>query len=232
MEVTVTKTSFERFKPRVLNYRDHKSFKNKLFTEELLYELSNATFEENADGFEKIVEICQKTLNHHAPTKQKLIQGNHLPFINKDLSKAIMHGTRFRNKYLKKKPDENKRKYAKQRNYYASLLRKSKREYCSSLDVKNITGNKTFWKTVKSFLSDRVTSTQKITLIDNDKTVKNDDDTERVLKTFFSKIVTDLKIPRYNNSDPLAEKIQEPDRKKRNHTHYRRSMQNEPSIIF
>ena len=87
-------------------------------------------------------------------------------------------------------------------------------------------------KTVKSFLSDKVTSTQKITLIDNDKTVKNDDDTERVLKTFFSKIVTDLKIPRYNNSDPLAEKIEEPDRKKRNHTHYRRSMPNEPSIIF
>ena len=143
-----------------------------------------------------------------------------------------MHGTRFRNKYLKKKPDENKRKYTKQQNYYASLLRKSKREYCSSLDVKNITGNKTFWKTVKCFLSDKVTSTQKITLIDNDKTVKNDDDTERVLKTFFSEIVTDLEIPCYNNSDPLADKIQEPDRKKRNHTHYRRSIQNEPSIIF
>ena len=125
-----------------------------------------------------------------------------------------------------------KRKYTKQQNYYASLLRKSKREYCSSLDVKNITGNKTFWKTVKCFLSDKVTSTQKITLIDNDKTVKNDDDTERVLKTFFSEIVTDLEIPCYNNSDPLADKIQEPDRKKRNHTHYRRSIQNEPSIIF
>ena len=33
--VTVTKTSFERLKPRVLNYRDYKSFENKLFREEL-----------------------------------------------------------------------------------------------------------------------------------------------------------------------------------------------------
>ena len=37
-----------------------------------------------------------------------------------------------------------------------------------------------FWKTVKPFLSDKVTSAQKATLIDNDKVVKNDDDTARV----------------------------------------------------
>ena len=83
-----------------------------------------------------------------------------------------MHRTRFYNKYLRNKTDKNKRKYAKQRNYCVSLQRKSKREYYSNLDVKNITDNKTFWKTVKPFLSDKVTSTQKITLIDNDKIVK------------------------------------------------------------
>ena len=67
------------------------------------------------------------------------------------------------------------------------LLRKSKREYYSNLDVKNITDIKTFWKAVKSFLSDDVTSIQRITLIENDKIVKNDDDTARFLKlTFFS----------------------------------------------
>ena len=91
-----------------------------------------------------------------------------------------------------------------------SLLRKSKQEYYSSLDVKNITDNKTFWKTVKPLLSDKVTSTQKIILIDNDKIVKNDDETARVLNTFFSNIVKDLKIPNYNNSNSLAENIQKP----------------------
>ena len=58
-----------------------------------------------------------KSLNHHAPAKQKFVRGNHLPFIIKTLSKAIMHRTRFRNKYLRNKTDENKRKYTKQRNY-------------------------------------------------------------------------------------------------------------------
>ena len=92
--------------------------------------------------------------------------------MNKTVSKAIMHRARFCNKYLRNKTDENKRKYTKQRNHCASPLRKSRREYYTNLDVKNITDDKTFWKTVKSFLSDKVTSTQKVTLIENDKIVK------------------------------------------------------------
>ena len=79
--------------------------------------------------------------------------------MNKTLSKAIIHRIRFRNKYLRNKTVENKRKYTKQRNYCVSLLRKSKREYDVNLDVKNITDNKTFSKTVKPFLSDKATST-------------------------------------------------------------------------
>ena len=41
------------------------------------------------------------------------------------------------------------------------------------------------------------------------KFVKNDDDTARVFNTFYSNIVIDLKIPDYNNCDPLIENIQE-----------------------
>ena len=70
-----------------------------------------------------------------------------------------MHRTRIYNKYLRNKTDKSKRKYTKQRNYCVSLLRKSKREYDINLDVKNITDNKTFSKTVKPFLSDKATST-------------------------------------------------------------------------
>ena len=161
MVVTVMKTSFERLKPRAVNYKDYKSF-------------------ENASGFQEFIEICQKSSNYHTDTKQKFIRGNHLPFMNKTLSKAIMHRTKFRNKHLRNKTNENKKKYTKQRNYCVSLLRKSKREYCSSLDVKNITDNKTFGKT-EPFLSDKLTYTQKITLIYNDKIVKSDDYPARVL---------------------------------------------------
>ena len=80
------------------------------------------------------------------------VRGNHLPFMNKTLSKTIMHRTRFCNKQLRNKTDKNKRKNTKQQNYYVSLLRKSKGEYCSNVDAKNITDNKGFWKTVKPLL--------------------------------------------------------------------------------
>ena len=116
-----------------------------------------------------------------------------------------MDRTRFGNKYLRNKTDRNKRKYTKQQNYCVSLLRKFKREYYNNLDVKNIIDNKTFWKTIKPFLSDKVTSTQK----KNDKIVKNDNDAARILNTFFSNILRDLKIPDYNNFDPMAENIEE-----------------------
>ena len=86
MVVTVMKISFERLKTRVINYREYKSFENKLFRD-LLYQLSKTTLEENADGFQELTEICQKTLKHHAPTKQKFARGHYLPFMNKTLPK-------------------------------------------------------------------------------------------------------------------------------------------------
>ena len=47
-------------------------------------------------------------------------------FMNRALSKEVMTGKRLRNNFLKDRSEENKRKYSKQRNYCASLLRKSK----------------------------------------------------------------------------------------------------------
>ena len=48
---------------------------------------------------------------------------------------------------------------------------------------------KKFWKTIKPFLSNNIIYTYKITLIDNDTITKSDDDTSKVLNTFFSNIV-------------------------------------------
>ena len=47
---------------------------------------------------------------------------------------------------------------SKQRNYSVSLLRKSKSDYFGNLNDKSINDNKTFWKTIKPFLSDKVTT--------------------------------------------------------------------------
>ena len=95
------------------------------------------------------------TLDQYVPCKQKYTRGNHLPFMNKTVSKEIMKRTRFRNQFLKKRTDENKSRYTKQRNFCVSLLRKTKTQYYRNLEEKNGTDNKAFWKTVKSFLSNK-----------------------------------------------------------------------------
>ena len=62
-----------------------------------------------------------------------------------------MKRTRFRNQFLKNGTHENKRRYRKQRNYCVSLLRKTKMQYYSNIDEKNVTDNKAFWKKLNTF---------------------------------------------------------------------------------
>ena len=85
-----------------------------------------------------------------------------------------------------------------------------KKDYNSSLDIKKVTDNKTFWKTVKPFLSDKIVSTERISLIDNCEVVATEQDTANVLNTFFSNIVTNLKISEYTDYDSIANNISDP----------------------
>ena len=161
MTVTVMKTFFEKLQPRVVNYRDNKHFENDKFKADLLSEFGKANIEENENRLNKLLNACKRILDIHAPRKQKYARGNHMPFMNKALSKEIMRRTRLRNKFLKDRSEENKKKYSKQRNYCVSLLRKFKSHYFRNLNEKNFNGNKTFWKTIEPFLSGRVRSTKK-----------------------------------------------------------------------
>ena len=51
-------------------------------------EFSKQNFEENS--LEKFLETCNNVLDKNAPRKSKFLRGNHSPFINRELSKAIM----------------------------------------------------------------------------------------------------------------------------------------------
>ena len=55
------------------------------------------------------------------------------------------------------------------------LLRKTKKRYYDNLNERCVTDNKLFWKTVKSFLSDKVMTRHKVYLTENDKIIKTDE---------------------------------------------------------
>ena len=65
-----------------------------------------------------------------------------------------MKRAQLRNIYLKLRTIESKLAYTKQRYYCVTLVRKGKKEYYGSLDVKDITENEKLWKTGKPLFSD------------------------------------------------------------------------------
>ena len=129
--------------------------------------------------------------------------------MNKELSKEVMYRTQLWANVLRARSDENKRRYCKQRNCRVSLLRKTKKTYHSNLNEKKITDNKTLWKKVKPFLSDKTPSDEKITSIEKDKYIKTDTKTN-ILNTFFSTIINNLNIHEYPFSDSISSKINDP----------------------
>ena len=124
--------------------------------------------------------------------------------MNKTLQKAVMNRSRLRNRFLKNKTDENKIAYTKQRNFCVSLFRKEKKKYYYNLNPKKIADNKKFWKTVKPFLSEKGCIKEKITLIENEKIINNEEEIAETFNNFFSNIIPNLDIPRndYNHVVP------------------------------
>ena len=55
------------------------------------------------------------------------------------------------------------------------MHKKECKKFFSNLDSSNICDNKTFWKTIQHFFSEKRRITNKITLVDEDKTVISDD---------------------------------------------------------
>ena len=130
--------------------------------------------------------------------------------MNNKLNKAIMNRSRLRNRFLRNKTEENKKAYNRQRNYVVSLLKKSKHEYYNNLNTKDIIDNKKFWTTVKPLFSDKISSNNKIILIENGNILSEQRDVAEVLNNAFSNILKDLNIPQYNDPTINLEGIDNP----------------------
>ena len=189
MVVSVFKTSFKKQKPKIVTYRGCKRFDNEEFRDSLMtYFSTGKNISYNA--FENLV---LQTLGKMAPIKQHT-RGNQSPFMNKDIHKAIMTRTRLRNRFLKEPTQMNRLAYKKQKNYYVSLMRQSKKHYYGSLNVNHITDNKSFWRAVEPDFPNKILGTSRVILGDDGKIIS---DTEKVADTFnnfFVNIGKTLKI--------------------------------------
>ena len=67
--------------------------------------------------------------------------------------------------------------------------------------MENVTDNKTFCKTVKLFLSDKTGNSAKIALVENNEIINNEDKIAEIFNTYFTNIVSNLKIPLDQDTD-------------------------------
>ena len=204
------KKTFIKLEPRIVHYCDFKYFCNNSFKESLQEAVSQNLGVECDEIYEGFAAFCNKVLNNHVPLKKKYVRGNHSPFMNKSLSKAIMSRTRLKNIFLQNRTKENKINYNKQRNLCVTLLEISEREYYQSLCVENICHNEKFWKVVKSLLSNKIMSNENIKVVEGTKISKSDKETAKVLNNFSSSIIPNLKNPQNIEQDPKSASISDP----------------------
>ena len=193
MTLTVLKTKFPKMEPKKVAYRDYKYFSNDTFRNELLNELSR--FDIRDLSFQNFVQTNMKLINRLAPIKQRYIRSNQQPFINKSVAKAIMNRSRVRNRFWKNPSEENRKAYNRQRNYCVNLIRREKRKYFDNLNVKDVTDNKTFWKTIKTHFSDKTGNSEKINLVDENIIISDDKAIAETFSDYFSSAISRLDIP-------------------------------------
>ena len=122
--------------------------------------------------------------------------------MTKALRKAIMKRSELESKYLKNRTNENLKSYKKQRNFCSKLYKKERKKYYERLDLNNVTDNKKLWKTVKPFLSDKVTFPQ-IALVENDEIISDESKVANSFNNFFENAVHSLgiKTNEYSNDN-------------------------------
>ena len=99
-------------------------------------------------------------------------------------------------------------------NYPINLIHNTKRNHFRNLTLKSISGNRKFWKTIKSYFGNKKFNSSKYLLFQKDVLVSNKGKTAKKFNEHFINISLKLKIRNFPNSsnkcntnDKLIEKF-------------------------
>ena len=189
--LSVFKTTFSKSKPKEIIYRNFKKFNEKDFNQELRGRLSTKL----VDNYSSFENVFIDVLNRHASIKKKVIRANHAPYVTKALRKAIMKRSQSEKIYFKKRTRESFKKYKKQKNYCSRLYKRDRKSFFESIDSSKITDNKTFWKNIQPFFSEKRKTVNKITLVnENEDILSNDKVVADEINSFFKNATKNLGI--------------------------------------
>ena len=133
-------------------------------------------------------------LNKHVPIKVKMLRHNSNSFMAKNLRKAIIHRSKFKNRFNKCRTHENWCNYKTQRNYCVSLLRKTKQQYLKNLNLNDIEGNKNVWRIMKPYFNEKGSGSGKIALSGNASILTSEKEIANTLNNYFINITKHLNL--------------------------------------
>ena len=118
--------------------------------------------------------------------------------MTKTLKKATMHGSKFKNIYNKKRTNDNWTNYKKQRNFCVNLLRKTKADYFQNLNIRDLSDNRKFWKTIKPYFTKKGLNSKKLLLKQKGNLASNEKQLAGIINSFFINITKGLDLKEYN----------------------------------
>ena len=83
-------------------------------------------------------------------------------------------------------------------NNCVNLLRKSKKQYFNNIDVKNITNNKKFWKTIRPKFSNKCKTTNTIILVEDEEILQDEKATASTFNNYFTDVAHSLGLKKKN----------------------------------
>ena len=119
------KSYISGLKPKTIFYRNYKNIDKEKFVNDVKAGDFSFSYNDPNKNYSLLSGTFSKLLDRHAPLKNKIQRGNHVPIISKEMKKTVYARSRLRNNFCKNPSEENERKYERERNLCASLSRKA-----------------------------------------------------------------------------------------------------------
>ena len=123
-----------------------------------------------------------------------MLRANHSSYVSKPLRKAIMRRSYLEKIYFKKRTVDSLTKYKKQKNYCSRLYKKERKKFFDNLNPSIVEDNKTFWKTVKPFLTNKGSKGGNIKLVEKGELLQEDSLIAEEFNNFFKNAASSLDI--------------------------------------
>ena len=118
--------------------------------------------------------------------------------MNRTLRKAIMTRSKIKRRYSLDRTTINFETIRSKVNNCVNLLRKSKKQYFNNIDVKNITNNKKFWKTIRPKFSNKCKTANAIILVEDEEILQDEKATASTFNNYFTDVAHSLGLKKKN----------------------------------